>query len=181
VTEYLLEKGRRVIDADLIARDVVAVGTDGLAAVVARFGKRVLLPDGSLDRKGLASIVFSDGAARAELNALLHGLIGLEIEERLARYRETGETAVFVSAPLLIEAGMHKDCDTVWLVDADEEERVRRVVRRDGMSPEEARMRIAAQMPSSEKAKYASEIIDNSGTVSDLRRVADVLLDKYGI
>jgi dephospho-CoA kinase len=181
VTDYLLERGRRVIDADLLAREVTAVGSEGLAAVAARFGKAVLLPDGSLDRKGLAALVFADEAARADLNALLHGLIGRAIEEALARYREAGETAVFVSVPLLIETGMQEGCDAVWLVDADLDERVRRVIDRDGMSPDEVRMRIAAQASSSEKAKYASEIIDNSGNISDLRRAVDALLEKYGL
>jgi dephospho-CoA kinase len=181
VTDYLLERGRRVIDADALAREVVAVGSEGLAAVAARFGKSILLSDGSLDRKGLAAVVFSDDDARADLNALLHGRIGRAIEEGLARYREAGERACFVSAPLLIEAGMQKGCDAVWLVDADDEERARRVMRRDGMSLEEARARIKAQMPSSEKAKYASETIDNSGAISDLRRAVDALLEKYKV
>jgi dephospho-CoA kinase len=181
VTDYLIEMGRRVIDADMIAREVVAAGSDGLAAVVARFGEGVLLEDGSLCRKGLAALVFSDDGARSELNAMLHGRIGRVIEERLARCRETGDSAAFVSAPLLIETGIQKGLDAVWLIDADEDERVRRVVRRDGLSPEDVRMRIAAQMPSYEKEKYASEIIDNSGTISDLRCAVDILLEKYGI
>jgi dephospho-CoA kinase len=181
VTDYLTEMGRAVIDADLISREVVSVGSGGLAAVVARFGESVLLRDGSLDRKGLAALVFSDGDARAELNAMLHGRIALVIDERLAACRAAGRAAVFLSVPLLIETGMHRGLDAVWLVDADEGERVRRVALRDGMSPEEARMRIAAQMPSSEKAKYSSEIIDNSGTVPELRRAVGLLLDKYNI
>jgi dephospho-CoA kinase len=165
----------------MLARDAVAVGTDGLAAVVSRFGNDVLLPDGSLDRKGLAALVFSDDDARAELNAMLHGRIARGIEAGLARLRDAGEQAVFLSVPLLIETGMHEGLDSVWLVDADEDERVRRVMRRDAARSEDARMRIAAQLPSAEKAKYASEIIDNSGTIPELRRAVDALLDKYGV
>jgi dephospho-CoA kinase len=181
VTDYLLERDYAVIDADLIAREVVAVGTDGLAAVVSSFGESVLLEDGSLDRKSLAARVFSDDGARAELNAVLHGLISRTIEERLARCRAAGEPTVFVSAPLLIETGMQNEFYAVWLVDVDEDERVRRVVLRDSLSAEAVRMRIAAQASSFEKAKYASEIINNSGTISDLRRAVSILLEKYNI
>jgi dephospho-CoA kinase len=181
VTDYLLDKGFTVVDADVIAREVVAAGTDGLAAVVRRFGEDVLSRDGGLDRKRLAALVFSDDGARADLEAILHGRIGSAIGDRIEVCRAAREKVVFLSAPLLIETGMHALADEVWLVDADEEERARRVVLRDGLSPDEARARMAAQAPSSEKARHASEIIDNSGTIRDLRRAVDGLLDKYGI
>jgi dephospho-CoA kinase len=180
VTDYLIERAYAVIDADVLAREVVAVGSEGLAAAVAHFGKDVLLPDGSLDRKGLAARVFSDESARIALNDILHGRIARETRARIARYRAAGETVVFLSAPLLLETGMQTLTDAVWLVDADEEERVRRVVRRDGLLPEEARARIASQMPTSEKLLYVSETIDNSGAPEDLRRAVDALLEKYG-
>jgi dephospho-CoA kinase len=180
VTDYLLERGYAVIDADAVAREVVAAGSEGLAAVVARFGESVLLPDGNLDRKGLATRVFSDEDARLALNAILHGRIDREMRARLARRREAGETVVFLSVPLLLEAGMQEGVDAVWIVDADEEERVRRIVRRDGLRPHEARARIAAQMPASERLRYASDVLDNSGTPDDLRHAVDVLLEKYG-
>jgi dephospho-CoA kinase len=181
VTDYLLEKGYAVIDADVLAREVVAVGSEGLAAVVARFGESVLLPDGSLDRKGLAARVFSDESARAALNAILHARIGRAMRARLARRRAAGEPVVFLSVPLLLETGMQTAVDAVWLVDADEEERVRRIARRDGLRPQEARARIAAQMPTAEKLRYASDVLDNSGAPDDLRRTVDALLIKYGI
>jgi dephospho-CoA kinase len=181
VGEYLCEKGYAVIDADALAREVVAVGSEGLSAVVLRFGKGVLLPDGSLDRKGLAERVFSNAEERAALNDMLHGRIASAMKERVARCRAAGEKVVFLSVPLLIETGLHSAADAVWLVDADEEERVRRVVLRDGLRPEEVRVRIAAQMPSSEKRRYASDTIDNAGTLSDLRLAVDALLEKYGL
>jgi dephospho-CoA kinase len=180
VTDCLLEKGYTVIDADVLAREVVVAGSEGLAAVVARFGEELLLPDGSLDRKGLAARVFSDEGARLDLNAILHGRIGREMRARLAERREAGDAVVFLSVPLLLETGMQTGVDAVWLVDADEEERVRRIARRDGLRPQEARMRIAVQMPAAEKLRYASERIDNSGTPDDLRRAVDALLEKYG-
>ncbi|MDR2132246.1 MAG: dephospho-CoA kinase [Clostridiales Family XIII bacterium] len=179
--DYLVEKGYAVIDADALAREAVAVGSAGLSAVVARFGEDVLLPDGSLDRKALAARVFSDADALAELNAMLHAGILREMRARAERLRAEGAKAVFLNVPLLIETGMQSEVDAVWLVDADEEERVRRVVARDGASSEEARLRIAAQLPSSEKRRHASEIIDNSGALCDLRAALDALLEKYGI
>jgi dephospho-CoA kinase len=181
VTDYLLEKGRAVIDADVLAREVVAVGSEGLADITARFGSGVLLADGSLDRKGLAARVFSDDSARTALNAMLHGRIDRRMRDLLALYREAGAEAVFLSVPLLIETGMHGRVDAVWLVDADDEERVRRIVLRDGLRPDEARMRLAAQMSSAEKMQYASEVLNNSGAISDLRLAVDALLEKYGL
>jgi dephospho-CoA kinase len=180
VTDYLLERGYAVIDADVLAREVVAVGSEGLAAVVARFGESVLLADGSLDRKGLAARVFSDESARSALNAILHARIGRAMRARLARCRAAGEAVVFLSVPLLLETGMQTEVDAVWLVDADEDERVRRSARRDGLHPREARARIAAQMPTAEKLQYASDVLDNSGAPDDLRRAVDALLEKYG-
>jgi dephospho-CoA kinase len=180
VTDYLSEKGYAVVDADVLARAVVATGTEGLAAVVARFGETVLLPDGNLDRKALAARVFADEEARAALNALLHGRIARAIKECLAQYRAAGAAVVFLSVPLLLETGMQSETDAVWLVDAAEEERVRRVVARDGLDAEAVRLRLAAQMPSFEKRRYAAETIDNSGAPSELYRAIDTLLEKYG-
>ncbi|MDR2087948.1 MAG: dephospho-CoA kinase [Clostridiales Family XIII bacterium] len=178
--EYLCEKGYAVIDADALAREAVAVGSAGLSDVAARFGEDVLLPDGSLDRKALAARVFSDADALAALNAILHGRILREMRARTRRLREAGAKVVFLNVPLLIETGMQSEVDAVWLVDADEEERVRRVVARDGVAPEDARRRIAAQLPSSEKRCCASETIDNSGTLGDLHAAMEALLEKYG-
>jgi dephospho-CoA kinase len=180
VTDYLTERGRAVIDADVLAREVVAVGTEGLAAVVAHFGEDLLLPDGRLSRKALAARVFSDEAARAALNGLLHGRILREMRARVAQCRAAGERVVFLSVPLLIETGMQSETDAVWLVDADDAERVRRICARDGLSEAEARLRLAAQLPSAEKRRCASELIDNSGTLRDLRGAVDALLEKYG-
>jgi dephospho-CoA kinase len=181
VSDHLREKGYAVIDADELAREVVAVGAEGLSAVVRRFGEGVLLPDGSLDRKGLAARVFADAEERAALNAILHGRIIREMRDRVARYCAAGEKVVFLSVPLLIETGLQSETDAVWLVDADAEERARRVALRDGLRQKEAHMRIAAQLPSSEKRRYASETIDNTGTLSDLLRTVDALLEKYGL
>ncbi|MDR2296327.1 MAG: dephospho-CoA kinase [Clostridiales Family XIII bacterium] len=180
VADRLTERGRAVLDADALARELVAAGSEGLAAVVARFGAGVLLPDGSLDRKGLAARVFGDEEARAALNALLHGRIARAMRERVARRRAAGARVVFLCVPLLLETGMQFETDAVWLVDAPEDVRVRRVVARDGLSAEDVRLRIAAQMPSSEKRRHASEILDNSGSLRDLHLAVDALLEKYG-
>jgi dephospho-CoA kinase len=180
VTDYLLKRAYAVTDADLLAREVVAAGTEGLAAVVARFGEDVLCPDGNLNRKALAARVFSDEEARAALNALLHGRIARAVKQDLARHRAADRAVVFLSVPLLLETGMQSETDAVWLVEAAEDLRVRRIKARDGLSEEDARRRLAAQLPSSEKRRYAAEIIDNSGTLCALYRAIDALLEKYG-
>jgi dephospho-CoA kinase len=176
LSDYLIGKGYAVLDADQIARETTAAGSEGLAALVERFGEEILLPDGNLDRRGLAALAFSDGEKRGELNALLHGRIGARMDELLDERRAEGAALVFLSAPLLIEAGMRGKVDELWLVEAGEEERIQRVRERDGLTEAEIRRRMDAQMPAGEKRKHADVILDNSGSLADLRRQADRLL-----
>ncbi|MDR3294605.1 MAG: dephospho-CoA kinase [Clostridiales Family XIII bacterium] len=174
---YIAQKGYPVVDADEISREITAKGAEALNAVAEMFGKDLLLPDGGLDRKGLAAIVFSDEGKRRQLNALLHGRIGAKINETLAHLRETGAKTVFVSAPLLLETGMQDGLDAVWLLDAPETLRLDRVRQRDGATAEEIQRRMAAQMPEAEKRALADAVIDNSGDPAALYRRIDALLD----
>jgi dephospho-CoA kinase len=180
VSEYLLQKGYTVVDADTISREITAPGAEGLAALLtalaAAFGDDVVTPAGALDRRRLAEIVFHDTEKRLRLNAILHGRIGRRIESQLAGCRAAGEAVVFLSAPLLIETGMQRRTDEVWLVDADEETQIRRVMARDGLTAAAARQRIAAQMPAEERRAYADARIDNTGAWETLRRRIDALL-----
>jgi dephospho-CoA kinase len=177
LSDYLIGKGYAVLDADLIARDATAAGSEGLAALVERFGEGILLPDGNLNRRGLAALVFSDGEERGALNAILHGRIGERMDALLAERRAEGAALVFLSAPLLIEAGMRGKVDEVWLVEAGEEERIRRIGERDGLAEAEIRQRMGAQMPAGERRKHADAVLDNSGSIADLCRQADRLLE----
>lgn len=154
--------GAVVIDADRLARDVVASGTPGLAAVVARFGAEVLAADGSLDRPRLGSIVFSDPQARADLNGIVHPLVRAAAA---AMEAEAGPDNVVVQdIPLLVETGQASAFHLVVVVEAPEEERLARMVAQRGMSREDAVARIAAQASDAERAAVADVRIVNDGS-----------------
>jgi len=165
VSGVLARLGATVIDADLLAREVVEPGTPGLAEVVGRFGPGVLAPDGSLDRARLGEIVFSDDAARRDLNAIVHPRVRAR-----ARALEAGapEGAVVAHViPLLVETGQQDSYDAVLVVDAPDEVREERLMRRNALSREQARARIAAQATRDERLAAADWVIDNSGAPED--------------
>jgi dephospho-CoA kinase len=173
VARRLVAHGAVLIDADLVAREVVEPGTPGLAAVVAEFGDDVLLPDGSLDRERLGSIVFADAGRRAALNAIVHPLVGL-------RMRELDEAAppdavVVYDVPLLTENDLAGMYDTVVVVDAPVETQVARLVGARGMTEEAARARIAAQATRERRRAVADHVIDNSGPLDALSAQVDAL------
>jgi len=169
--------GVPVIRADVLAREVVAPGTEGLAAVVEAFGREVLAPDGSLDRGRMGSRVFSDPEARRRLESILHPLIRARRDGQLARLREAGLRLVVAEIPLLFETGTEGEYEVVVMVDASEEERLRRLVEDRAMDPAEARRIMAAQMPAGTKRERAHYVLENEGTVEDLRTRALALLD----
>ncbi|MET8943441.1 dephospho-CoA kinase [Streptomyces sp. NPDC004542] len=168
VSRMLVEHGAVLIDADRIAREVVAPGTEGLAAVVEAFGDQVLAEDGGLDRPKLGSIVFADPAQLARLNSIVHPLVG-------ARSRElenaAAEDAVVVhDVPLLAENGLAPLYDLVIVVDADPGTQLDRLVRLRGMSEEDARARMAAQATREKRLEIADVVIDNDVPLPVLRR-----------
>jgi dephospho-CoA kinase len=165
------ELGALVIDADLVAREVVEPGTDGLAAVVAEFGEQVLDGDGRLDRPALARVVFADEAARDRLNAILHPRIRARVAERIAA--APAGTVVVQDVPLLAETGQAGAFDLVVVVEAPAEERVRRLVRDRGMPAEQARARMAAQATDEQRRAIADVLLVNDGTPEDLRAQVD--------
>lgn len=156
--------GAHVIDADVLAREVVALGTPGLNAVVERFGSEVLTPEGSLDRAALGRIVFQDDAARRDLEAIIHPLVRQRAGE-LEAAAAPGAIVVHV-IPLLVETGQADDFDELVVVDTSVEEQLRRLQRRNGYSPGEARRRIAAQASREERLRVASHVIDSSGPIN---------------
>jgi dephospho-CoA kinase len=166
VSALLAELGAVVVDADLIAREVVAPGTEGLAAVIAEFGEGVLAADGSLDRPKLGAIVFADPAKLAALNAIVHPLVGRRSAELEAA---AGPDAVVVhDVPLLAENGLAPFYDVVVVVDAADETRVRRLVGLRGMAEEDARARMAAQATREARLAVADLVIDNDGPLERL-------------
>jgi dephospho-CoA kinase len=173
VSAMLRELGAVVIDADVLAREVVAPGTDGLREIEAAFGPEVLTADGELDRPAVGALVFADEAARRRLEQIVHPRVrarGAELEAG------AGPDAVVVhDIPLLAETGQAASFDAVVVVDAPVETQVERMVSQRGMSREDAQARIAAQASREQRLAIATYVIDNTGTLEDLRdRVTEV-------
>lgn len=157
-----------VVDADVLARDAVAPGSAALRAIAARFGSGMVTPDGRLDRKALGAVVFSDAAARADLNAIVHPAVAALAQERLDALRAQGARMAVYEVPLLFENGLEHAMDATLLVAAPEDLQVRRMATRDALDEDAARARIAAQMPLAEKRRRATAVIENDGTLEDL-------------
>jgi dephospho-CoA kinase len=169
--------GVPVINADVVAREVVAPGEPVLAELVARFGAGILQEDGSLDRPALADIVFNDPEARADLDRLTHptiaGRMAARIAELSAGWEGPGPPLVVVDHPLLIETGQAGRFDTVVVVLVPVEERVRRLVENRGLREEDARARIAIQTDDDTRRRVADHVLDNAGSIDDLHRQVD--------
>jgi dephospho-CoA kinase len=175
--ERFTELGIPVIDADHAARAVVAVGTPGLAQVIQRFGYGVIAANGELNRRALRNLIFSDAAARADLNAIVHPLIRTYMEQHVA---SALGPYVVLAIPLLIEGGSQRDrVDRIVVVDVDESVQLKRLTERDGSTPEQARAILAAQASRSARLSAADDILPNSGTVMDLRQAVDRLHERY--
>lgn len=160
--------GVRVIDADQLARDVVAPGQPALREIAAAFGARMLREDGTLDRPRLGALVFGDDEARARLEAITHPRIR-EASLRAIVAAQAGEAApIFYDAALLVEQGRERDFAGLVVVTCSPELQRARIVSRDGLSPEEAEARIAAQLPLAEKEAVADHVIRNDGTWAEL-------------
>ena len=172
----LRERGAVVFDADVLAREAVAPGTEGLRAVVERFGADVLAPGGELDREALAAVVFADPAARRDLEAIVHPEVRRLFAEGSEAYLDT-DRVVVLSAPLLVETGMHSAFDVLVVVAVPEPVQVERLMRDRGMSEDEIRARMAAQAPLEDKAAVADILLDNEGTPEDLERQVDRIWD----
>jgi dephospho-CoA kinase len=168
VAAVLRDLGAVVIDADVLAREVVEPGTPGLAAVVAEFGPDVVRSDGRLDRTRLGAVVFEDRERRAALEAIIHPLV----RARAAEIETAAPTGVLVvhDIPLLVETGQAADFDALVVVDAPEHVQVERALRDRGWDEAEARSRIAAQAGRQQRLAVATHVIDNTGTLEDLRR-----------
>ena len=168
VSAILRELGASVIDADQLARDVVAKGTPGLTALVEEFGPEILTDDGELDRPAMASRVFGDESARRRLEGIVHPLVFEEIQRLEA---EAPPDAVVVhDIPLLAESGRADTFDAVVVVDAPEDVQVARMVGDRGWSEEDARSRVAAQASREDRRAIATYVVENTGTREDLRR-----------
>ena len=171
VAQILETRGAEIIDADKIARKLLEPGQAAFDKVVSTFGRDILDFEGSIDRKILADIVFKDETKREDLNSILHpAIIDEEWNKVLAVKRRNPEAIAVINAALLIESGNYKDVDKVILVVANEALVIKRLMERDGLSREGALSRIASQMPEDEKRNYADYIIENNGSLEELRK-----------
>jgi dephospho-CoA kinase len=166
VARMLAARGAAVVDADRLAREVVEPGMPALAEIAAEFGPGVLQGDGSLDRTALGALVFADEARRERLNAITHPRVGALMQERVAAALHSDAPLVVVDIPLLFEGARQGMFEGVLLVWAPPAMQLARLVERDGWSEDEARARLATQMPVDDKRALATWVIDNSGTVA---------------
>ena len=168
VSRLLAELGAVVIDADVVAREVVELGTPGLAEIVGAFGPGVLQADGTLDRPALGARVFADRAQLARLNAIVHPRIGERTAALFAEAEARGAEVVVHDVALLVENGMVPSYDAVVVIAAEPATQLDRLVRLRGMSAQEAEQRIAAQAPLADKLAVATHVIRNDGPLEEL-------------
>jgi dephospho-CoA kinase len=171
--------GVPTIDADTLARDAAAPGSPGLEAIVARFGPGILTAAGALDRRRLGAIAFSDPHARHDLEQIIHPIVRARTDEWFAAL-DRGQPFAIADIPLLYETGRERDFDEVVVTTCSEDTQVRRVMQRDSVSEQEARQRLAAQLPTSEKVSRADYVINTDGSYDEtnrqVRKVYDALV-----
>lgn len=178
IAVFFKERGVTVIDADQLARDAVQPGSRGIEQIKAAFGDEVLAEDGSLHRKKLASLVFASEDKRHQLEEILHPEIRRLAEEQIATAVAEGHKIVVYMAPLLIEAGAADRVDEIWVVTVRPDIQLERLMRRDGISRDEALSIIAAQMPLAEKERHGKIVIDNSGTPRETRGILENIWER---
>jgi dephospho-CoA kinase len=172
VARLFVEHGAVVVDSDLLAREVVAPGTEGLAEVVAAFGDAILRPDGSLDRAALGAIVFADPDALKLLEAITHPRIQAESARLIAAAEAAGAPVLIHDIPLLVESGATENFEDIVVVEAPDEVRLTRLEQR-GLAREQALERMKSQATNEQRRAAASYVVDNGGSLEELRRQVD--------
>ncbi len=170
VSKMLAEHGALVIDADKVGHEAYAPGSGCYEAVVEAFGKDIVAPDGEIDRKALGGKVFGDPAHRKRLEGIVWPWMRETMDKRLAKIRADGTPVVVLEAAVLIEADWVPITDQVWVVTVAPDVARQRIIERNGLTAEQADARINAQLSNEERVKYAKVIIDNSGTLDDLKK-----------
>ena len=169
VSQFLAELGATIIDADKIGHEVLKPDTEVWREVVASFGKQIVTANGTIDRKKLGTIVFSNPEARAQLNQIMHPRIYEMVKAQLAEYQRQGTNVVVVEAPLLVEADWTLLVDEVWVTTAAEDTVLKRLRERTGLSEAESQARIRSQLPPEEKIKSADVVIDTDFDLDELK------------
>ncbi|ALS20891.1 MULTISPECIES: dephospho-CoA kinase [Paenibacillus] len=182
VASMLVRRGALLIDADRIAREVVEPGTPALTQVIERFGADLLLEDGSLDRKKLGERVFGNTAALKDLEALLHPPIRAAMRERMEAYEtQHPDKLVVVDVPLLYESHLQAMYSEVMVVYVPRHVQMERLMKRDGLTEEQANKRLDAQMPIEKKKELADIVIDNSGTIEETEQQIEQFWSERGL
>ena len=175
VARLLRARGAAIVDADQLARKVVEPGQPALAELIARFGSSILTAEGTLDRKRLGAIAFADPVARADLGRITHPRIAAASAQAIAELADAGAEVVFYEAALLVENRAHAGLSALLVVSAPEDVQIARVCARDQLSPEDARARIASQLPLADKIAVATWVIDNAGSEGELARELELV------
>ena len=178
VARMLRARGVPVLDADVIAREVVAPGTEGLREIVAAFGEAVLRSDGSLDRKALGAIVMRETEARRRLEAITHPAIFRALLEHLAALRDAGEPVAVVEAALMVESGSYRQYGELWVVTCAPDTQRARLMARNGFDEATARRWISNQLPLAQKEALADRLFRNDGDLAALEAQVVVALDE---
>lgn len=181
VSEMLKKRDIPVIDADLIAREVVEVGKKAYTEIVNAFGKEILNEDLTINRARLGSIVFQNEDKRKKLNSIVHPEVRLEMKRRQEQLISEGAKAVVLDIPLLFESNLKHLVDKVIVVYTGEKNQLERLMKRNNFSKEEALSRINAQMPLKEKVKFADAVINNDGTLEETEQQLENILMNWGI
>jgi dephospho-CoA kinase len=176
VGAMFVKLGAALVDTDVVAREVVALGEPGLAAVTAEFGRAVLLPSGELNRPALRSLVFADDAKRLALESILHPLIRSRTRAKLA---ELEAPYALVAVPLLVETSFGELVERILVVDCPESMQLERLMRRDAIPKPEALAMVRAQVDRATRLKAAHDVVDNSGTPDATRRQVEILHRRY--
>jgi dephospho-CoA kinase len=181
VSSMIKELHIPVIDADQIARDVVEPGEEAHHKIVKEFGKDILFSDGTLNRKKLGSVIFSNEEKRTKLNAIVHPAIRKKMLEQKESFLNNGEKCVVMDIPLLFESKLTHMVDKILVVYVDETVQLERLMNRDNSSKEEARARIKSQIPVNEKVELADAVINNNGTIRDSFIQLKAILQKWEV
>jgi len=178
VSKMLRRLGAKIWDADEASRRVVKPGEDGYEALRLAFGDEIFLPDRTLNRRGLAKMVFGNEEALLKLNRALHPHILHDMDVHLARWEKEGVDLAVVDAPLLFETGADKACDEIWVVSCGVDEQLRRIMARDGLTEEEAAERISHQMADADRRRLATRVIDSLMPLEDEERYIQTLVEE---
>ncbi|KAI0056424.1 CoaE-domain-containing protein, partial [Artomyces pyxidatus] len=176
VSNLLAQRGIPIIDADVLARDVVRPGTRALSRIVDTFGPEILQADGTLDRPKLGAIVFGDDAQRRKLNRIVHPAVRWGMLGAVLRCWLRGERACVLDVPLLVESGIWRWVGKVVVVYCSAEIQLQRLMKRDGSTREAAQARLGAQLPITDKLEFADQVIDNSGGPQELDAQVDAFV-----